>query len=48
MVIVFGMEQCKMFLLGCPSFYVATDNLPQLPILGNKILDQIKNLMFNF
>ena len=43
LAIVFGMEQCKMFLLGCPSFYVATDHLPLLPILGDKALDQIKN-----
>ena len=32
-----------MFLLGCPSFYVVTDHLPLLPILGDKALDQIKN-----
>ena len=33
-----------MFLLGCNSFYVATDHLPLLPILGDKALDQIKSL----
>ena len=43
LAIVFGMEQCRMFLLGCPSFYVVTDHLPLLPILGDKALDQIKN-----
>ena len=58
LAILFGMEQCKMFLLGCPHFYVATDHKPLLPILGDKALDQIKNprllamkertLMYNF
>ena len=43
LAIVFGMEQCKMFLLGCPAFYVATDHLPLIPILGDKALDQIQN-----
>ena len=32
LAMVFGMEQCKMFLLGC-----------LLPILGDNELDQIKN-----
>ena len=43
LAIVFGMEQWRMFLLGCPSFYVATDHHPLLPILGDKALDQIKS-----
>ena len=37
------MNQCRMFLLGCPNFYVATDHLPLIPILGDKALDQIQN-----
>ena len=43
LAIVFGMNQCRMFLLGCPNFYVATDHLPLIPILGDKALDQIQN-----
>ena len=30
-------------MLRCPRFYVATDHLPLLPILGDKALDQIKS-----
>lgn len=37
-----------MFLLGCPSFYVATDHLTFLPILGDDALDQIKNPRLRF
>ena len=37
------MNQCRMFLLGCPNFYVAIDHLPLIPILGDKALDQIQN-----
>ena len=43
LAIVLGMNQCRMFLLGCPNFYVATDHLPLIPILGDKALDQIQN-----
>ena len=43
LAIVFGMNQCRMFLLGCPNFYVATDHIPLIPILGDKALDQIQN-----
>ena len=43
LAILFGMEQCKMFLLGWPHFDVATDHKPLLHILGDMALDQIKN-----
>ena len=43
LAIVFGMNQCRMFLSVCPNFYVATDHLPLIPILGDKALDQIQN-----
>ena len=43
LAIVFGLEQCRMFLLGCPHFYIATDHKPLLPLLGDKSMDQIKN-----
>ena len=58
LAIVFRMQQCRMFLLGCPSFFVATDHLLLIAILGDKALDQIqsprlralkeKMLRFNF
>ena len=37
------MQQCRMFLLVCPNFFVATDHLPLLPMFGDKALDQIQN-----
>ena len=43
MASIFKMKQCRMFLWGCPSFYVVTDHLLLLPILGDKALDQNKN-----
>ena len=43
LAIVFGMNPCRMFLLGYPNFYVATDHLPLITILGDKALDQIQN-----
>ena len=43
LAIVFGIHQCRMFLLGCQKIFVARDHLPLIPILGDKVLDQIQN-----
>ena len=43
LAVTYGLEQCRMFILGCPDLLVAVDHKPLVPILNTKALDQIKN-----
>ena len=43
LAVVFSLEQCRVFVLGCPNLIVTTDHRPLVPILNSKRLDLIKN-----
>ena len=55
---VYGLQQCKEFLIGCPDVILATDHQALLSILNNRALESITNprlvrlkektLMYNF
>ena len=58
LVVAYGLEQCKSFVMGCPNLVVAVDHKPLINILNNKALEKIENprvlrlkektLMFDF
>ena len=41
--VVYGLESCRMFVMGCPHLIVAVDHQPLLKILNDRDLDDIKN-----
>ena len=43
LAVVYGLESCRMFVLGCDNLIVATDHKPLVPILNTKALELIKN-----
>ena len=43
LAVVFALEQCRVFVLGCQNLIVSTDHRPLVPILNSKRLDLIKN-----
>lgn len=43
LALLFGLESCKMFVLGCPTFMVTVDHKPLAPIFNNRDLDKIRN-----
>ena len=43
LAVVYGLEQCKMFILGCPKFLIAVDHKPLINILNDRALDSIDN-----
>ena len=43
LAVVYALETCRMFVLGCPDLLVATDHKPLVPILNSKALESIKN-----
>ena len=42
-LLTWALKKCKMFLLGCPKFYIFTDHQPLVKILGDKSLYEIDN-----
>ena len=43
LAVTWALKKCRMFLLGCPKFYIFTDNQPLVKILGEKSLGEIDN-----
>ena len=49
LALLFGLESCRMFVLGCPSLIVTVDHKPLVPIFNNRALEKIENpRVFNF
>ena len=44
LALLFGLESCKMFVMGCPNLIVAVDHKPLVRIFNNQYLNEIKNL----
>lgn len=43
LALVYGLEQCRMFVMGCPSLTVAVDHKPLVKIFSDQSLENIKN-----
>ena len=43
LALLFALESCKMFVMGCPSLLVAVDHKPLVRIFNDRSLDEIKN-----
>ena len=49
LALVFGLESCQMFVLGCPDLLVTVDHQPLTRIFSDQALENIKNPhLFNF
>lgn len=49
LALVYGLEACQMFVLGCPELLVTVDHKPLVKIFSDKALEDIKNpRLFNF
>ena len=49
LALIYDLESCRMFVLGCPSLLVAVDHKPLLKIFSDQALENIKNpRLFNF
>ena len=49
LALVYGLESCRMFVLGCPELLVTVDHKPLVKIFSDKALEDIKNpRLFNF
>ena len=43
LVIIYGLESCRMFILGCPDLLVTVDHQPLVRIFSDQVLENIKN-----
>ena len=43
LALLFGLESCKMFVMGCPNLIVAVDHKPLVRIFNGQYLNEIKN-----
>ena len=43
LALVYGLQQCRMFVLGCPSLTVAVDHKPLVKLFSDQSLENIKN-----
>ena len=43
LALLFGLTNCRMFVLGCPNLIVTVDHKPLVPILNDRDLDRIPN-----
>ena len=43
LALVYGLEACRMFVLGCPELLVTVDHKPLIKIFSDKALEDIKN-----
>ena len=49
LALVYGLESCRMFVLGCPDLLVTVDHQPLTKIFSDQALENIKNpRLFNF
>ena len=44
LALLFGLESCRMFVLGCPDLLIAVDHEPLVPIFNDRDLERIKNI----
>ena len=43
LALLYGLECCRMFVLGCPDLLIAVDHKPLVPIFNQRELDKIRN-----
>ena len=43
LAIVYALQKCKIFILGCPKLLVVTDHKPLVSIFGSKSMEKIEN-----
>ena len=43
LALVYGLQQCRMFVLGCPNLTVAVDHKPLVKLFSDQSLENIKN-----
>lgn len=49
LALIYGLESCRMFLLGCPDLLVTVDHQPLVKIFSDQVLENIKNpRLFSF
>ena len=48
LALVYGLESCRMFVLGCPDLSVVEDHQPLTKIFSDRALENIKNASFLF
>ena len=49
LVLIYGLESCKMFILGCPDLLNTVDHQPLVKIFSDQVLENIKNpCLFTF
>ena len=49
LALIYGLESCRMFILGCPDLLVTVDHQPLTKIFSDQALENIKNArLLNF
>ena len=49
LAMIYGLEACRMFVLGCPDLLVTVDHQPLVKIFSDQVLENIKNpRLFSF
>ena len=43
LALIYRLEQCRMFVLGCPNLIISVDNKPLVKIFGDQPLENVKN-----
>ena len=43
LAVVYALEKCRIFVLGCPNLLIAVDHKPLVKILGDRAFEDIKN-----
>ena len=43
LALIYGLESCRMFILGCPDLLVTVDHQPLVKIFSDQVLENIKN-----
>ena len=43
LALLYGLESCRMFVMGCPELLIAVDHKPLIPIFNDRDLDKIRN-----
>lgn len=43
LALIYGLESCRMFILGCPDLVITVDHLPLVKIFSDRALENIKN-----
>ena len=49
LALIYALESCRMFVLGCPHLYISVDHQPLVAIFGERALEKISNpRLFSF